>query len=176
MTTHKKAAQDESARWGIVLLQGIAAIVIGFLLLTNPAATTEAVVQLLGIYLLISGMLSFVRIFTEGTGFGLKLIGGVLGVFGGIYIIRHPLWSALFVPGLAVVTLSIAAMFMGLVHLVEGFQRRSWGIVILGVVSFLLGLYLLLNPLGATIVLPLALGVVGIVGGIVAVVQAFRMR
>jgi uncharacterized membrane protein HdeD (DUF308 family) len=46
----------------------------------------------------------------------------------------------------------------------------------LGVLSLILGLYLLFNPLAATIALPIVLGIFAIVGGILAVIQAFRLR
>jgi uncharacterized membrane protein HdeD (DUF308 family) len=39
-----------------------------------------------------------------------------------------------------------------------------------------LGLYLLFNPLAGALALPIVLGIFGIVGGIIAVVAAFRMR
>ncbi|MBK7916549.1 MAG: DUF308 domain-containing protein [Chloroflexi bacterium] len=42
--------------WWAVLIQGISALIIGILLITNPAMTTIVLVQFVGIYWLISGI------------------------------------------------------------------------------------------------------------------------
>jgi uncharacterized membrane protein HdeD (DUF308 family) len=51
--------------WWVFLLQGIAAILPGFMLLTAPAATLVSLVTFLGFYRIVSGVLSFVQMFVD---------------------------------------------------------------------------------------------------------------
>ena len=54
-----------TATWWIYLLEGIGAILIGFLLLTAPAATVVAITIFLGFYWLFVGVLELVRMFVD---------------------------------------------------------------------------------------------------------------
>jgi uncharacterized membrane protein HdeD (DUF308 family) len=62
------------------------------------------------------------------------------------------------------------------VSLVMAFRGEGWGIGILGVLSIFFGLVLLFNVWIGVATLPFVLGIFGIVGGVFAVVMAFRMR
>ena len=48
--------------WWVFLLKGLAGIVLGFMLLTEPAATLVALTTLLGFYWLVLGVLSLVQV------------------------------------------------------------------------------------------------------------------
>jgi uncharacterized membrane protein HdeD (DUF308 family) len=50
------------------------------------------------------------------------------------------------------------------------------GAGILGILSILFGILLLANPVMSALALVIVLGVFGIVGGILAVIAAFRMK
>jgi len=49
--------------WWVFLLQGLAAIVLGIMLLTEPAATMIALTTFFGFYWLITGVLALVQVF-----------------------------------------------------------------------------------------------------------------
>jgi uncharacterized membrane protein HdeD (DUF308 family) len=49
----------------VFLLQGLAGIVLGIMLLTEPAATVVALTTFLGFYWLIIGVLSLVQVFVD---------------------------------------------------------------------------------------------------------------
>ena len=59
------ARVDQSNIWWVFLLQGIAALIFGGLLLTAPAATLLAMTVFLGLYLLFIGVLELVRVFVD---------------------------------------------------------------------------------------------------------------
>jgi len=59
------ARADQSNIWWVFLLEGIAALIFGALLLTNPAATLVALSIFLGFYLLFIGVLELVRVFVD---------------------------------------------------------------------------------------------------------------
>lgn len=85
--------------WWVFLLQGIAAILLGFMLLTAPAATLVSLVTFLGFYWIVSGVLSFVQMFVDrSVPWIWSFLMGIMGVAAGILVVRHPLVAALTVP------------------------------------------------------------------------------
>jgi uncharacterized membrane protein HdeD (DUF308 family) len=179
MTT---AAMDPSAEakdmWWIPLIGGIAAIILGLLLLSAPAMTTATLVVFLGIYWLVAGIVSIVTIFTrkDKKGWGWSLFIGILGIIAGLLVLQHPLWSTLLVPAVLVIVLAIDGLIIGVMQMIQGFTGHGFGHVVLGILSIIFGVILLANPWLATLGLPYVLGFFAIVGGIVAIVQAFRMK
>jgi uncharacterized membrane protein HdeD (DUF308 family) len=94
-----------------------------------------------------------------------------------LLIIRHPLWAALLVPATLSWVIGIIGLVIGVMALIRAFQSEGWGSGILGVISILLGLFLLSTNLGVALATAIvATAICAIVGGIVAVVQAFRIR
>jgi uncharacterized membrane protein HdeD (DUF308 family) len=169
---------EEQSMWWIPLIGGIAAIILGLLLLSAPAMTTATLVVFLGIYWLVGGIVSIVTIFTreDKKGWGWSLFLGVLGIIAGILVLQHPLWSTVLVPAVLVLVLAIDGLIIGVMQMIQGFTGSGFGHVILGILSIIFGVILLANPMLAAIGLPYVLGFFAIVGGIVAIVQAFRMK
>ncbi len=162
--------------WWLVLLEGIAAIIIGFLLLTTPVKTTFVFIQVLGIYWFVSGIFGIVSIFIDSSQWGWKLFAGILGIIAGVLIIQHPLWSTALVPATVVIILGLQGIIIGIVKLIQAFQGAGWGAGLLGVLSILLGIFLLANAFLASLALPWVFGVFAIVGGIFALVAAFQIK
>jgi uncharacterized membrane protein HdeD (DUF308 family) len=162
--------------WWLILLQGIAALVLGFLLLTDPGMTVLVLVQFLGAYWFIDGIFRIVSIFVDRTGWGWKLFGGIVGILAGIFILRHPLWSAMLVPETIAILIGIMGVLAGGVQLYSAFKGAGWGQGILGALSIIFGLLILFNPFGAALALPFVFGILGIVAGIAAIVTAFQVR
>lgn len=162
--------------WWLVLLQGIAGVIIGILLLLQPVPSTILLVQLLGIYWLVGGIFEIVSIFVDNTQWGWKLFSGIIGIVAGIVIIQHPVWSALLVPGTLVILLGVFGLIIGVINIIQAFQGGGWGIGLLGVVSIIFGLLLLADPLAATLTVPFVFGAFALIGGISAIVAAFRLR
>ena len=176
MTAFAQRTEGMDSPWWLVLLEGIAAAIIGLFLLTAPGATLFVLVQVLGIFWLVGGIFRIVSIFIDTTLWGWKLVGGVLGIVAGIVVLQHPLWSSVLVPAIYVIILGIQGLVLGGVNLVMAFRGEGWGIGILGALSIVFGLVLLFNVWIGVAVLPYILGAVGIVGGDLAIAVAFAMR
>jgi uncharacterized membrane protein HdeD (DUF308 family) len=177
--TAETMQQDEVAvgfPWWLVLLEGIAAVILGLLLFSNPRSTMLVLVQVLGIYWLIKGVFAIVSIFIDSSMWGWKLFVGVLGIIAGILVLQNPIWSSVLVPTVLVIILGIEGIIIGVVNLVQAFQGAGWGAGILGVLSILLGLVLLTNAFIASFALAYVLGIFMVIGGIAAVVMAFRLK
>jgi uncharacterized membrane protein HdeD (DUF308 family) len=162
--------------WWLVLLEGIAAVIIGIFLLAAPADALLFLVQVLGFFWLIGGIFRIVSIFVDSSLWGWKLFAGVLGILAGIVVLQHPLWSAVLVPTVLIILLGIQGIISGVISLVMAFRGGGWGIGILGILSVIIGLILLFDPLAAVVALPIVLGAFSLVGGIAAIVMAFSVR
>ena len=176
MTTEVLERQTKNAPWWLVLLEGIAAVIVGILLYTSTGTTMVVLVQILGIYWLVKGIFEIISIFIDSSQWGWKLFGGIVGILAGLLILQHPLWSAFLVPGVTVILTGIFGIIIGLVGLVRAFQGGGWGLGILAVLSLLMGILLLANPLFGAVLFPFVLGAFAFVGGVAAIVAAFRMR
>ena len=176
MTAQTAVSGGRQTYWWLVLLQGIAALILGILLLTNPAATAVILVQFLGIWWFVGGIFDIVGMFLDRTAWGWKLFSGILGIIAGLLILNHPLWATVLIPTTLVLMMGIFGIVIGITSLIRAFQGAGWGTGVLGVLSILFGLVLVANPLLAAIGLPWVLGIFGIVGGIAAIVMAFRLR
>ena len=169
--------ENVSIPWWLVLLEGIAAVIIGIFLLTAPGITLFFLVQVAGFFWLVGGLLRIVSIFVDRSLWGWKLVGGIIGVLAGIVVLQHPLWSTLLVPAIYVIILGIQGIIVGATSLVVAFRGGGWGAGILGALSIVFGIVLLLDPVFIGIaVLPFVLGAFGLVGGIAAIIGAFRLR
>ena len=162
--------------WWLILLQGIAALVVGVLLITQPSVTILTLVVFLGVYWLVGGVFDLVGIFIDRTQWGWKLFTGLLGIAAGLLIVRNPLWAGIAVPTTLVWLLGSIGVIVGVARIIRALMGAGWGAGILGVVSIVLGVILLTRPLFSLSVLVYLAGFWAIVGGIAAIVAAFRLR
>ena len=176
MTAMVKEAEAAGVPWWMVLIEGIALVILGILLLASPSMTTFLLVQFVGIYWLVAGIFKIISIFLDSSGWGWKLVGGIVGIIAGIIILQHPLWAPFAVGGALVIILGIQGLVIGVVGLIQAFQGAGWGAGILGVISIIFGLLFLFNVWVFTLSLPWAIGILALIGGVIALVGAFRMR
>lgn len=163
--------------WWLIFLQGITVLIIGLLLLFLTQGAFAVIVQLLGIYWLISGILSLVSIFVHRTGGGWKLVAGIVGIIGGLVVIRHPLWIALYGSIALFSFLAIVGIVYGAVDCILAFRGEfNPAVLANGIISLFFALILLFAAPLLALVLPFILGACGIIGGILLIVFAFTTR
>ena len=162
--------------WWLVLVEGIAAILIGILLFMAPQATLELVIQLFGLFWLVGGVLRIASVFTDPIDRGLKVFVGIIGILAGIAVFRHPMWLAYFMTGMFVIVLGGLGVVIGAISLFMAFRGGGWGAGIVGVLSLLFGLLVLLNPLLAGTGFIFLYAAVSLVGGVISVVVGLKMR
>jgi uncharacterized membrane protein HdeD (DUF308 family) len=163
--------------WWLILIEGIAAVILGILLLLYPTATLFVLIQFLGIWWLVSGILDIVSLFIDRTAWGWKLLSGIVGIIAGIVILQHPLTAAIVVPGILVLVLGILGLVQGILGIIGAFQGGGWVSAVFGVISIIFGLILIGNAVVAGfIALPLVLGVFGLIGGAIGIYQAFQVK
>jgi uncharacterized membrane protein HdeD (DUF308 family) len=166
----------EALPWGLLLVEGIVVALFGLILLVAPGASLFFLVLLLGIYLFIAGIFRIVGIFLDSSSWGWKLAAGILCLVAGLAILSDPLWSTTLASTWLVILVGFLAMLQGVAGLVVAFQGGGWGMGALSVLGILFGLFLVINPLIGVATLTLILAIFMLIGGVWAVVQAFRMR
>lgn len=177
MSSVSAVANEESiVPWWLVLIEGIAAIIVGVLLLFRPGAGTILLVQFLGIYWLVSGIFTLISLIWDRTAWGWKLFNAVLGILAGLLIVQNPLWSTLLVPATLAVMLGVLGVIIGILQLIDAFRGGGWGVGILGGLSILLGFLLITRPVIAGLALPFMLGGLLVAGGVLAIIGAFALR
>ena len=168
--------RGEALPWGLVLVEGIVVALFGLILLVAPGASLVFLVWLLGIYLLIAGIFRFVGIFLDSSSWGWKLAAGILSLIAGLAILSNPLWSTTVASTWLVILVGFLAMLQGAAGLIVALQGGGWSMGALSVLGILLGLFLVINPLIGVAALTFILAIFMLIGGVGAVLQAFRMR
>jgi uncharacterized membrane protein HdeD (DUF308 family) len=180
-TTEKSVAQY----WWLWLLEGFAIILIGWWLLAKPSVTTLALVQILGLYWFIAGIVDIVMALVDRDEEhrGLKLFGGIIGIIAGWWVMNNALFAGVLTPTIflwimafSFIINGIIKVFVGNAQLTGGY-KRSWGAFFMGLFYGLMGLMLLAMPLIAGLAtLVLTAGLLALIGGIVTVVMAFQIK
>jgi uncharacterized membrane protein HdeD (DUF308 family) len=175
--TNTALLPQQSSIWWIFLLQGFAGVILGLMLVTQPGATVVALTTFLGFYWLITGLLGLVQVFVDrSTPWLWSLLGGIVGILAGLFVLRHPLVAALTVPTMLVLILGVQGLVMGALQIVGGFKGGGIGPVILGAINVLVGLLLLGSPIMAALAVPVVFGVLLLIQGAGLVILAFRVR
>lgn len=171
------ASAQQSNIWWLFLLQGIAGILLGLMLLTYPGATVVVLVTFLGFYWLFTGVMALVRVFVDrSVPWIWSLLIGIVGILAGLVVLRHPLLAALTVPTTIVIILGVQGLIMGVLDMIGGFQGGGARSFLLGIINIVIGAMLLGSPLIAALSLPLVFGVLLLIQGIGLVILAFRVR
>jgi uncharacterized membrane protein HdeD (DUF308 family) len=168
--------RGEALPWWLVLVEGIVVVLLGLVLLVAPGASLVFLVWLLGIYLVIAGIFRIIGIFLDSSSWGWKLAAGILCLIAGLAILSNPLWSTTLASTWLVILVGFLVMLQGAAGLIVAFQGGGWGMGALSVLGIIFGLFLVINPLVGVATLTLILAIVMLIGGVGAVLQAFRMR
>jgi len=133
--------------WWLSLLEGITTIILGILLISQPAMTLDVIVIFLGVYWLIEGIFSLIRIFTHygRAHWAWSLLSGILGIVTGILVLAQPMLSSPILTTTLVVIIAVQGMLIGTLNYVRGFQGDGTGAKVLGALSFIFVFWLLGN-------------------------------
>jgi uncharacterized membrane protein HdeD (DUF308 family) len=165
--------------WQGLLVTGVAAIVLGSLVLAWPGETLVVVGVLFGVYLVVTGVFQLFTAFGTHGGGGMRalaFISGALSIVLGLFCFRGTLESIF----LLAIWIGIGWLFRGISLAMASFSdpampARGWqGFV--GVVSALAGVVLMVSPFRSIAVLTLVAGLWLIVLGFSEVFAAFRVR
>jgi uncharacterized membrane protein HdeD (DUF308 family) len=166
----------------ITLIRGLLALTLGAALLLYPDRARPMLANFMGMFWLTSGIISIRWGISGERSRGLPVLAGVVGIVAGLGMLgRH------FAPNVAPLDvflslLGLVILLTGLLHIYYGMGRghrerkRSWPATILGVFEIVLGLILVFAPMERGPTLLLAAGVWALLGGVILIGDALRMR
>ena len=175
----RAAVPTETAmRWGRIalVLLGVAALVVGVVLLLNPDVAAHTLALLIGLGLVVGGCLEIAG--QEGTGSSRagSLVVGLILVVGGVVAAFWPgvtLWTLAIITGISLMLHGVGRLFLAFSARRE---VRSWGwLAVAGAVNVVIGLLALVWPRATVLVLSLLLGVQVLAFGGFLIGAAFLM-
>lgn len=169
-------ASERSEKWWVLFVQGIVAVVIGILLVTISEISSLLLLQIVGWYWLVIGILRITGGASTENRFTGGLVAGILGVIAGLAAVTFPLWQNVILPSVLVVIVGIYGILEGLWSILRARRKKKWPLGLLGALSLLLGVLLVLAPESPAIILAQIIGVLAIVGGLVAAAAAWMRR
>ena len=180
---NKSLKQVVSGIWWLVLLRGISAVLLGILLFTNTTAILSVIIIFLGIYWVMDGVFTLIASSigkNEHRNWGWGIFVGIISILAGFAVLSRPVLTALFTASFIVSLVGIMIIISGASSIVTGFRLRKtsgeWMMIVGGVLSLIFGLLLLMNPLFSALVFVYIIAVFSIIGGIVLIALAFRVK
>jgi uncharacterized membrane protein HdeD (DUF308 family) len=180
--TAVQTKQQQQRPWWLTLVMGIAAVVVGGILLfgslTMQARAYLLLVQLLGIWWLVDGIMNIVQIFTDRRQWGWKLLMGIVGIIAGTWILIYPVYAGLALPSIFVLVLGIWGVIEGGILFFMAFKGGGGAHAILGIFAFFFGLVLIAAYTipGSGLALAWVAALVGFIGGCVLIYRALQQR
>lgn len=165
--------------WWVFLVGGIASIVFGVLAFAQPAAALFVLALLFAAHVLVDGVSSVIGALRhrEKDGWWVLLLLGLVSTVAGAYLLASPPLSVL----AFVYVVALQALAAGVFLVVFGWKirqrtTREWILYATGGLSFLVGLSMIATPLAGSISLVFVLATWAIVGGLMRVIFAVRVR
>ena len=180
MTMAMPHISELTSNWWAIALRGVVAILFALVTFTMPGLTVSAILALIGAYMLVEGVLAIVasiRGMKEHDRWGWMLIEGIVSIVAGLIVFLMPNTSAV-----ALVWLIAAwAIITGVLEIAAAIHLRKmisneWTLILAGVLSILLGVFVAARPGIALVVLVTWIGVWALIWGVVQLMLAFRVR
>ncbi len=175
------AIQKITSHWWVFLIRGLVSILFGVAAFAYPGITAAVFVFLFAGYVTADGILTLVAAVRfshpESGRWWWMIVQGVLGIAIGVVTVLYPSVTA-FALGILVAVWAIAT---GLLEIAAAWRLRKdipneIFLIVIGVLSVLVGLYLSVFPVIALLSLVYVIGFYAILAGILLIALAFRLR
>jgi uncharacterized membrane protein HdeD (DUF308 family) len=168
----------------ITLIRGVLAISLAVALLVQPDKTRPMLGNFMGMFWLVSGIMSVRWSIRGERSRGLPLLAGLIGVVAGLGMLARHFAFGWVQEAVFFSVLGVVILLTGILHIVVGLRtggaagtrRRSWTGVLLGAFEFILGLLLIVEPLGRSLAVYLVAGIWALIGGVMLIGNALSIR
>lgn len=155
--------------WEALVVRGIAAVLFGIAAVFWPGLTLVTLVYIFSIYILVSGLVGIVTgvshlVKGKNWFLGLVLSFAELGV--GVYLVRHPhvtFATLILIIGLILIARGVFEVVMGLTE--DNLATRKMLVVIGGVLSAVVGVIILMQPVAGGVAFVWVLGLYALITG-----------
>jgi|tagenome__1003787_1003787.scaffolds.fasta_scaffold20734387_2 uncharacterized membrane protein HdeD (DUF308 family) len=152
---------------------GLAALVIGIVLLFHPVAAAKTLALLIGLSFVIGGLLEIAVGWESGRRMSSAVLGAIL-VIGGILVVAWPGVTLLALAWITGLSLIVHGAARAGVAVVERHEVPSWGwFALAGAVNVIVGVLAIAWPEATVVVLALVLGIQIALFGLLLLVAAF---
>jgi uncharacterized membrane protein HdeD (DUF308 family) len=172
----------DAAGW-VIGIAGFVVFLFGLMLFLNPAKTVEESVFFLGFVLFVAGLLKLAEglLYSKGSdAAGFFVAVGLLAAIIGLIMFLSPAavtGGVLLTFGFIALLLAFLALVSGIGQIMLAMKRKKKAVpMLIGLLYILLGLFMLFNPLAATLALVSLLGLFAIIYGALLVAIAMSMR
>jgi uncharacterized membrane protein HdeD (DUF308 family) len=173
----------------ITLIRGMLAITLGVALLFWPDKALPMLVNFMGMFWLVSGILSLRWGVHGERAKGLSLLAGGAGVLAGIGMLSRRFTMGMVGEDILLSVMGLIILLTGLMHIFGGFRtdpvatdlfsrnrKWSWTAFLLGLFEMVLGALLVVSPLDRGPVIYFAASVWALVGGMILIGDGVRLR
>jgi uncharacterized membrane protein HdeD (DUF308 family) len=173
----------------ITLMRGMLAIALGVTLLFQPDQARSMMVSFMGMFWLVSGIVSLRWGVHGERARGLSLLAGAAGVLAGIGMLSRRFTQGIVGEDVLLSVIGLIILLTGLMHIFGGFRtgpeetsllsqsrRWSWTAFLLGLFEMVLGVMLVIEPMGRGPVIYFAASVWALIGGAILIGDAARKR
>lgn len=164
--------------WPLLLGMGVALILLGVVVINEPFVFTSAVIQVMGVLLVVGGVLQVAGSFwgRHWRGFFLHMLAGVCYLIVGLFMIGRTDEAAAAFTLLAAGVLVVGGLFRILLAAFHRFEGWPW-VLLNGVVSLILGVAIWRHwPSSGEWVIGLFFGIEMLFGGLSWVMLALALR
>jgi uncharacterized membrane protein HdeD (DUF308 family) len=170
--------------WRMVVLQGMLTLAFGVFIIVYPQRTIVVLLHILGVFwVLEGGLLVIAAAFGHmyAIRWGALLGRGLLSILAGVVILSYPLVSAMITVARLASILGLLAIVFGLMEMITAMGIREtfsskWSLMVGGILSGLVGVFLLIHPFLSAAVTISLVGFLTITVGLVRMVLALRLR
>lgn len=177
----KSVAEDLGVHWWALTLRGIATILFGVVAVVWPGLTLVGLVYILSAFIAVNGVINIVEGMVsigKHRAWFLTLLLGLLQVAVGLYFVRHltvTLATFILVAGLLFIARGILEVVVALAE--DGVSATGRTMTILaGVVSFLVGVVLLFQPVASGLAFVWLFGVFALVAGPMQIAMSLDVK
>jgi uncharacterized membrane protein HdeD (DUF308 family) len=173
----------------ITLVRGILAVTLGVALLFWPDKARPILVNFMGMFWLVSGIVSLRWGARGERARGVSLLAGAIGVLAGIGMLSRRFTQGIVGEEVLISVVGLIILLTGAMHIFGGFRtgpaethllsqnrKWSWTAFLLGLFEMVLGLLLVVEPLGRGPLVYFAASVWALVGGAILLGDAARLR
>ena len=179
----------------ITLIRGMFAITLGVGLLFWPDKARPILVSFMGMYWLVSGIVSLRWGVHGERARGLSLLAGAVGVLAGVSMLSRRFTAGIAGEDVLLSVVGVIILLTGLMHIFGGFRTGpeevriygkirsrvwprtwSWTAFLLGLFEIVLGVILIVEPMGQGPVVYFAASVWALIGGTILIGDALRLR
>ena len=173
----------------ITLMRGMLAISLGVALIFWPDKARPMLINFMGMFWLVSGIVSLRWGVHGERARGLSLLAGAAGFLAGVGMLSRRFTQGMVGEDVLLSVIGLIILLTGLMHILGGFRsgpevshlfsenrKWSWTAFLLGVFEMVLGLLLVVEPLGRGPLVYFAASFWALVGGAILLGDAARQR